>query len=355
MKNWKKNWAVYYFLLWAAIALFATILANDAKQGQLIQPIVPYSQSSIDYDNSNSVSPFAPQQIKSVYYRHWLGTDKLGRDVLSQLIHGSRTAFFIGVGVVLIAGLIGIFLGGIAGYFGDNSVVLKKRQFIAAILLLPIYLVSITTVIPWNISSVGSFHKFVLLLSLSITYLLILFLIGKTVQQSKVKTHLPLDMIISRTIELIDAIPLLFLLVCLSAITKPSFWGTIIIIASVAWTSIAKYTRGEILKVKNENYIQSARALAFTDLQILRKHILPNALGPVLVSLSFGMAAAILLEASLSFLGMGIAPEEASWGKLIASARNDYQAWWLAIFPGLAIFITVVASNKLSELFQSKN
>ena len=81
---------------------------------------------------------------------------------------------------------------------------------------------------------------------------------------------------------------------------------------------------------------------------------MPNALGPVLVSLSFGMAAAILLEDSLSFLGIGISADEASWGKLIAAARNNYQAQWLAIFPGLAIFITVVASNKLSELFQRK-
>ena len=147
---------------------------------------------------------------------------------------------------------------------------------------------------------------------------------------------------------------MLFLLVCLSAFIEPSFFTTILIISSVAWTSIAKFTRGEVIKVKNEDYIQSAKALALDNFQIVRKHILPNALGPVFVSLSFGMAAAILLEASLSFLGMGIAGEEASWGKLISSARNNCEAWWLAIFPGLAIFITVVASNKLSELFQQK-
>ena len=108
---------------------------------------------------------------------------------------------------------------------------------------------------------------------------------------------------------------MLFLLVCLSAFIEPSFFTTILIISSVAWTSIAKFTRGEVIKVKNEDYIQSAKALALDNFQIVRKHILPNALGPVFVSLSFGMAAAILLEASLSFLGMGIAGEEASWGK----------------------------------------
>ena len=355
MKSWKKNWAVYYFVLWTTIALLAPFLANEVDQNKFAQPLVPYSQSNIDYENANSVSPFEVQQIESTYYRHWLGTDELGRDVLAQLIHESRTAFIIGLGVVLIAGIIGVFLGGIAGYFGDNYLTIKKRQLLAAILLFPIYLLSIMTIIPWGITAVNSFLKLILLGSFSILYFLVLFLIGKIAKQSTAKIHLPIDTIICRVIELVDAIPLLFLLVCLTAVIEPSFFTTILIIASVAWTSIAKYTRGEIIKVRNENYIQSAKALALTNFQILRKHILPNAMGPVLVSLSFGMAAAILLEASLSFLGMGIASEQASWGKLIASARNNYQAWWLAVFPGLAIFITVVASNKLSELFQKRN
>lgn len=354
MKSWKKNWAVYYFLIWACIALLAPILANQVEPNQIIQPLVPYSQSSIDYENSNSVSPFDSQLIESNYYRHWLGTDELGRDVLSQLIHGSRTAFIIGFGVILLAGIIGILLGGIAGYFGDHSLMVGKRKFLTGLAVLPFYILSVTTVIPWNISTVSAIQKLMLLSLFSLVYLFVLFLIGKIKTQPKAKIQLPIDLVISRIIELIDAIPLLFLLVCLTAIIKPSFFTTILIIASVAWTSIAKYTRGEIIKVRNENYIQSAKVLAFNNFQILRKHILPNALGPVLVSLSFGMAAAILLEASLSFLGMGISAEEASWGKLIAAARNNYKAWWLAIFPGLAIFITVVASNKLSELFQKK-
>ncbi|MFT6167865.1 MAG: peptide/nickel transport system permease protein [Vicingaceae bacterium] len=354
MKSWKKNWAVYYFFVWACIALLAPILANQVEPNEIIQPLVPYSQSSIDYENSNSVSPFSSQQIESNYYRHWLGTDDLGRDVLSQLIHGSRTAFIIGFGVILLAGIIGILLGGIAGYFGDHSLMVSKRKLLTAIALFPFYILSITTIIPWDINAVSAIQKLILFGLFSMAYLFVLFLTGKIKSQPKAKIQLPIDLVISRIIELIDAIPLLFLLVCLTAIIEPSFFTTILIIASVAWTSIARYTRGEIIKVRNENYIQSAKALALNNFQILKKHILPNALGPVLVSLSFGMAAAILLEASLSFLGMGISAEEASWGKLIAAARNNYQAWWLAIFPGLAIFITVVASNKLSEIFQRK-
>jgi peptide/nickel transport system permease protein len=354
MKSWKKNWAVYYFLIWACIAALAPIIASQGETSQLIKPLIPYSPSAIDYDNSNSISPFDSQQIESNYYRHWLGTDELGRDILSQLLHGSRTAFIIGFGVVFIAGLIGILLGGLAGYFGDRTLFVSKRKLAAGLILFPIYSLSVVTIIPWGISTVSLLQKFVFFAAFSTVFLVVLFLIGKYSRQTTSKRSIPLDLIVSRIIEFIDAIPLLFLLVCLTAVIEPSFFTTILIISSVAWTSIAKYTRGEVIKVKNENYIQSAKALALNNFQILRKHILPNALSPVLVSLSFGMAAAILLEASLSFLGMGISADEASWGKLIASARNNYQAWWLAVFPGLAIFITVVASNKLSELFQQK-
>ena len=179
----------------------------------------------------------------------------------------------------------------------------------------------------WSISTVGTLHKLLLLGLFSALYLIILFAFGRFSKLPTTKLALAVDLTISRAIELIDAIPLLFLLVCLSAFIEPSFFTTILIISSVAWTSIAKFTRGEVIKVKNEDYIQSAKALALDNFQIVRKHILPNALGPVFVSLSFGMAAAILLEASLSFLGMGIAGEEASWGKLISSARNNYEAW----------------------------
>ncbi len=355
MRTWRKNWAVYYFIVWSLIAIFAPLLANESKAYQWLSPIIPYSATSIDYNNTNSVSPFDDQEVESIYFRHWLGTDQLGRDVAAQLIYGSRTAFIIGLGVVLLAGIIGIVLGGLAGYFGDNSLTVKKRPLVTSLILLPIYLLSITVLIPWEISSVSAPQKWSF--AFLFTFLLIGIVMVTSVRSRQQKSNIPIpfDLIVSRIIELIDAIPLLFILVCLSAVIQPSFASTILIISAVAWISIAKYTRGEIIKVNNEKYIQSAKALALSNYQIIRKHILPNALAPVLVSLSFGMAAAILVEASLSFLGMGISSEEASWGKLVAAARNNYQAWWLAIFPGLAIFFTLLASNKLNELFRNNS
>jgi peptide/nickel transport system permease protein len=107
--------------------------------------------------------------------------------------------------------------------------------------------------------------------------------------------------------------------------------------------------RGEMLKVRQLDFIQAARALGYADLRIIFVHALPNAFAPVLVSIAFGIASAILVESGLSFLGIGVPPETVTWGSLLASARSATGAWWLAIFPGLAIFLVVTLFNILGE------
>jgi peptide/nickel transport system permease protein len=123
-----------------------------------------------------------------------------------------------------------------------------------------------------------------------------------------------------------------------------------IVIGITRWTSIARYSRGEFLKIKKQDYTQAARALGASDIKIIFRHILPNSAAPVLVTATFGIANAILIEAALSFLGLGIQPPYSSWGGILATAREFIDvAWWLAIFPGLAIFLTVTAYNLAGE------
>lgn len=356
LKHSLKNWAVYYFILWAIVSVFAPLIASEYSSDNNINSIIPYSPNTIDYENANAVSPFESQHVNSLYFRHWLGTDNLGRDVLTNLIHGSRTAFTIGFGVVLLAALIGILLGGISGYFGDKTIKIKQSNLYLLGILIPIYLLISSTLTPWNITEIAFIEKLTVFGGITLIFISIYILFSKLFFKNLTyKRYFPIDLIIGRLIEIVDAIPLLFLLVCLSVLIESSYFSTVFIIALVAWPSIAKYTRAEVIKIKNETYIESSKALGLSDLKIIRKHILPNSLGPVLVSLSFGVAAAILIEASLSFLGMGISSEQASWGKLIAEARNQYDAWWLAIFPGMAIFLTVLASRKLSKLLEENN
>ena len=150
-------------------------------------------------------------------------------------------------------------------------------------------------------------------------------------------------------IELFESIPLLFLVICLAAIVPSSYLGLIFIIGSSSWTSIAKFTRAEVLKIKEENYVESSLALGLNHFQILRKHILPNAFPPILISLWFGIASAILVESTLSFIGIGLSAEHVSWGSILTGSRADLSAWWLVLFPGLLLFFTIYNLNKLSE------
>ena len=123
-----------------------------------------------------------------------------------------------------------------------------------------------------------------------------------------------------------------------------------IVIGITRWTAIARYARGEFLRLKNEDFAYAARALGASDGKIIVRHILPNSLAPVLVSATFGIANAILIEAALSFLGLGVPPPTPSWGAILSLAKEFIEvAWWLATFPGLAIFFTVTAYNLLGE------
>ncbi|MBI3330159.1 MAG: ABC transporter permease [Nitrospinae bacterium] len=242
---------------------FKTLPAERA-----IFPPVPYRSNQIDLTN-----PFTPPSVE-----HWLGTDKLGRDVMAGIIHGSRISLSIGFVAVGIAVVIGVSLGALAGFFGG-----------------------------W------------------------------------------VDLVISRLFELMLAIPTFFLLITITAFLRPSIFYTMIIIGLTGWVGIARFTRNEFLKVRGLDYVTAATALGLPDRRIMFRHILPNALAPVLVSIVLGIAAAILLESGLSFLGIGVPADTVTWGSILNEARSNTFAWWLAVFPGAAIFMAVIAYYLVGE------
>jgi peptide/nickel transport system permease protein len=158
------------------------------------------------------------------------------------------------------------------------------------------------------------------------------------------------DILVSRLIEIVMCFPFFFLILAVIAFLPPSIFSIMVVIGITRWTGIARYTRGEFLRVKQQDYASAARALGASDRNIILRHILPNSLAPILVSASFGVASAILVEAALSFLGLGAQPPTPSWGGILANAREFLDvAWWLALFPGLAIFVTVTAYNIFGE------
>jgi len=293
------------FLL--AGALFADFIANDkpyylSYKGNSYFPIFrsylvgarighwPAELQNVDFkklEGSSAVYPPIPYRPTNISLlepleppsnRHWLGTDKLGRDVMAGMIHGSRVSLSIGFVAVGIAVMIGVFLGAIAGYFGS-----------------------------W------------------------------------------IDLTISRFFEIMLSIPTFFLLITIAALLPPSIYLTMLIIGATSWVSIARFTRNEFLRIRNLDYVTSAIALGASDRKVMFKHILPNALAPVIVSVVLGIAGAILIESSLSFLGIGVPAELVTWGSILQEASGATFAWWLAVFPGFAIFITVLAYYLVGE------
>jgi peptide/nickel transport system permease protein len=260
------------YLVGARIVQWPAELLNvefkKLENARAVYPPIAYRPSNI-----NLLEPLEPPSAK-----HWFGTDKLGRDVMAGMIHGSRISLSIGFVAVGIAVVIGVMLGAIAGYFGS-----------------------------W------------------------------------------VDLVISRVFEIMLSIPTFFLLITVAALLPPSIFLTMAIIGATSWVGIARFTRNEFLRIRTQDYVTSAIALGVTDRKVMFKHILPNALAPVIVSVVLGIAGAILVESSLSFLGIGVPAELVTWGSILQEASTTTFAWWLAVFPGFAIFMTVLAYYLVGE------
>jgi len=158
------------------------------------------------------------------------------------------------------------------------------------------------------------------------------------------------DLVMSRLIEIVMCFPTFFLILTIIAIFPPSIYNIMVVIGITRWPGIARYVRGEVLRLKALDFTVAARALGASHARVIVRHILPNALAPVLVTISFGIAGSILTESALSFLGFGVPPPAPTWGNILALARTNISvAPWLATFPGIAIFLTVTAYNLVGE------
>ena len=157
------------------------------------------------------------------------------------------------------------------------------------------------------------------------------------------------DLALSRLFELWAAIPSFFLILTAAAFFPPSLFFVMIIIGLTSWVNIARLTRSQFLQVRSYDYVAAARSLGYSNARIMSRHILPNAIGPILIPVAFGVAGAILAESGLSFLGVGVPAEVITWGTLLAGARSNAAAWWLVVMPGLAIFATVTLYNLLGD------
>ncbi len=321
-------------------------------------PLIPYGPREQDKVNIN-VSPGADQSIKSWRWRHFMGTNEIGVDMTSAIIHASRIDLSIGIVAMAVASLIGLFLGSLAGYYGDEKLQMSRIRLWLNLLFLFVAWFYAFKVRAINIHDAASGSLFSMTIQLLFSLGIFLFIMAianvlalpfqrNSFLRKKIK--LPMDIAVSRLIEIIVSIPVIFLIIMVLAVTgQGSIFWVMVVIGFTRWTGIARFVRAELLRIRKLGFIESARSLGYKKRRILIKHALPNAMAPVIVSIAFGIASAILIEAFLSFIGLGTPPEVPTWGRLLNEGSRNPSAWWLALFPGLAIFLTITIFNLIGE------
>jgi peptide/nickel transport system permease protein len=231
--------------------------------------IMPFDPEDFDLENM-----LAPPSGK-----HLMGTDELGRDLLTRTLYGGRVSLVVGVFAMLIAVTIGTLIGSFSGYFGGI-----------------------------------------------------------------------LDNVLMRFTDFALAFPRIFILILLAILIRPSIPTVVFVIGILSWMPVARLVRGSFLEVKNQQFVEAAQALGANTGRIMFRHILPNALGPIIVAASLGVADAIISESGLSFLGLGIQPPTATWGNMLKNALDQMSnAPWTAIVPGFMIFLTVISINYIGD------
>jgi len=339
-----KRYQVIGLCLFVFVALFHNMICHDnnsnaINQARHILPaLVPYSSTSLDKLNRN-VGPFDTQDVSSLYYRHWLGTDTLGKDVLAGLIDGSYIALKVGFWTALFSLIVGLFLGYLSGYFGDNEIKIRRAYFYAALL------VSLVFIFYAYYSSVPV--RFILLAACPLLFNLAY---AKTDIIKNKTIVIPMDLIVMKVLEIIRAIPNVFVLLVLLAMFKTaSFTNIILVISLVSWPVITRHMRAEILKLKEEQFILSAKAIGQKNWRIFKNHILPLSMSPIVILVAFGFSSAVLVESTLSFLGIGVPVDQVTWGSMLREARYNFSAWWLAVFPGLMIYFVIFLFNSIGD------
>jgi len=262
-------------------SLFLKVLSNPLSKAGFIIIVMIFLLSML----APIIAPYDPDDInvKAILlgpsWQHWMGTDGLGRDVLSRMLFGGRISLLVGLVAVGISTAIGIVLGAIAGYYRG-----------------------------W------------------------------------------VDTLIMRLVDVMLSIPSFFLILAVIAFLTPSIVNVMIVIGLTSWMGVTRLVRAEFLSLSGREFVQASRTLGAKDARLIFTHLLPNSLTPIIVSSVLGVAGAVLMESGLSFLGLGVQAPQASWGNILTDGKDYIQfAWWLSLFPGLAILITVLGYNLLGE------
>jgi peptide/nickel transport system permease protein len=329
---------------------------------------IPWSPDKSDPLNRDYSGPFSKQFTKLPsgeivespwFHRHHFGTDQLGNDVLSGIIHGASISIQIGLLSAFIAGIIGLLLGALSGYFGDDRLSLSRASLIFSIPGLFVGYFWAFQVRSYALTDAmkDGFLSITLQIFWSIFLMFIVvacfFFIGRLFSRLKWlgKTIIiPFDNVIQRITEVFISMPRLLVILTIAAVFREKSVAMVITIIGIThWTSIARFTRAEMLRVRDLEYVEAARAMGFPWYRIVLRHALPGVIGPAMIEIIFLISGSILIESSLSFLGIGVPDDIVTWGSILNAGRMQIDAWWMVVFPGIFIFFTILSLNVFGD------
>ncbi len=321
--------------------------------------LVPFSPGELPTRPDTTVRqarPGAVHPLGAQPFRHWLGTDTRGYDVAAGLVGGARVALLAGSLAMCLAFVVGVLMGALAGYWGDDRLCVRRGPFWAWLLSLPLAIFYAGVLPLWLPEGVAWWWRFAVGFGAVVLVSGVALLLGRALCRWsfwRYSMALPIDLVVMRLAEAFMAVPGLVAIVAFAALLRQqtqALWAMVALIGLFSWPGVALFVRAEMLRIRQMDYIAAARGLGLSEGRILLRHALPNALKPAYTVFALGVAGAILLEASLSFLGYGDQHLiGATWGSLLQNARTSPQLWWVSLPPGLAISLTVMALHTLGE------
>jgi peptide/nickel transport system permease protein len=348
--RWEQSWrllkknklalvGLIIFVLFFLIALTGVWMTSGAKP--VLDPSLVRLPEKLRPPLSKPIiEVLRPEEIPALGI-YLAGTDELGRDVFARMLQGAWVSLTVGFVAVGISVLVGILMGGLSGYYGERPVSLR-HVLTSFFLLVGIGFLSAAN---FTVATILCFIALVLVaISKNATvhrYPWIRFLFAGTFS---------VDTLIMRFVDIMLCFPSFFLILTVVALLPPSIYNIMIVIGLTSWEGTARFVRAEFLSLREQDFVTAARALGIRDLRIIFRHMIPNAIAPVLVSATIGIAGAILTEAGLSFLGFGVPPPHATWGNILSDGKRFiFDAPWLTFVPGFAILIVVLSFNLFGE------
>ena len=335
---------LFIFILFFCCAISGLVMTSGPDP--LLDPALIRLQEKLRPPLSKpSLDSLRREEIPALGF-YLMGTDDLGRDVFARMLQGAWVSLTVGFVAVGISVFIGIFMGGIAGYFGQHHIRVDH-------ILMMFVLISGAGLVLTNFIRSGS-----VLLCLIPAYIFYSFRTrnsyGKKMsplwQKFFRKNAVSVDTLIMRLVDIMLCFPSFFLILTVVALLPANIYNIMIVIGLTSWMGTTRFVRAEFLSLREQDFVAAVKALGAGNFRIIFRHMMPNAVAPVLVSATIGIATAILTEAGLSFLGFGVPPPHATWGNILSDGKNFiFDAPWLTFIPGVAILIVVLSFNLFGE------